>query len=421
MATTGKTWSQAGAPCPRPEHAGSRVRLDGRYGKAGHRRQLYRCLPSNGDRSHRFTEVLPREESWNDACEACERSVHLHEGPHAGRRYQFVARGVAEALHAVGAGQTYRQAGLVARERAQRLRADPETGELRMTRHGQLVADWVEVFAPVVFERHRPRAWPATGSLLLDDLPFSVRDPATGRFQIAFRVFYATGFERGQPKLWRVEAFPDASQASWEGFLRALEGVPQRVVCDNHHGLNGAVRAAFPQAELYLCEWHLRHALERLMAKIRTSDEHRGAIDALLPRVEAAFIGPSFWKPFARDARAADIPRLSSWLDGAGRVIEDQFARRGLRSQRPVDIPLTTSPMDGLIGPIRDALHPRRYGLKNRERTNRLLQLMQLHANRHDDQIAYAKAIRTWLEANHGRPSVARRAVTDPRSAPSLR
>ena len=421
MATTGKTWSQAEAPCPRPEHAGSRVRLDGRYGKPSHRRQLYRCLPPNGDRPHRFTEVLPREESWNDACEACERSVHLHEGPHAGRRYQFVARGVAEALHAVGAGQTYRQAGLVARERAQRLPADPETGELRMTRHGQLVGDWVEVFAPVVFERHRPCAWPATGSLLLDDLPFSVRDPASGRFQIAFRVFCATGFERGQPKLWRVEAFPDASQANWEAFLRALEGAPQRVVCDNHHGLNGAARAAFPQAELYLCEWHLRHALERLMAKIRKGDEHRDAIDALLPRVEAAFSGPSFWKPFVRDARAADIPRLESWLDGAGRVVEDQFARRGLRSQRPADMPLTTSPMDGLIGPIRDALHPRRYGLKNRERTNRLLQLMQLHANRQDDQVAYAKDIRTWLEANHGRPSVPRRAVTDPRSAPSLR
>ena len=272
MATTGKTWSQAEAPCPRPEHAGSRVRLDGRYGKPSHRRQLYRCLPPNGDRPHRFTEVLPREESWNDACEACERSVHLHEGPHAGRRYQFVARGVAEALHAVGAGQTYRQAGLVARERAQRLPADPETGELRMTRHGQLVGDWVEVFAPVVFERHRPCAWPATGSLLLDDLPFSVRDPATGRFRIAFRVFCAAGFERGRPKLWRVEAFPEATQANWEAFLQALEGAPCRVVCDNHHGLNGAVRAAFPEAELYLCEWHLRHALERLMAKIRKGD-----------------------------------------------------------------------------------------------------------------------------------------------------
>ena len=421
MATTGKTWSKARATCPRPEHAGSRVRFDGQYGKPGHRRQLYRCVPANGERPHRFTDLLPREEAWHDACETCERPVHLNEGPHAARRYQFVARGIAEALQAVGAGTTYRQAGLVARERARRLRADPETGKPRMTRHGQLVGDWVEVFAPIVFDPHRPLAWPASGSLLLDDLPFSVRDPATGRFRIAFRVFCAAGFERGRPKLWRVEAFRDASQANWEAFLGALEGSPPRVVCDNHYGLNGAVHAAFPEAELYLCEWHLRHALERLMAKIRKSDEHRAAIDALLPRVEAAFTGPAFWKPFVRDARAADIPRLSSWLDGAGRVVSEQFRRRGLRSSRPAGMPLSTSPMDGLIEPIRAAIHPRRYGLKNRERTNRLLLLMQLHANRQDDVLAYAKSIRAWLEANGGRPRVARRAVTDSGGHSSLR
>jgi hypothetical protein len=421
MATKGTSWSRAQAVCPRPEHAGSRVRFDGKYGKAGHRRQLYRCMPPNGDRPHRFTETLPREEAWHDACEVCERAVGRHEGPHAARHYQFVARGIAEALAAVGAGATYRQAALVARERARRLRADPETGELRPTRHGQLVMDWVEVFAPVVFEAKPPSAWPAAGSLLLDDLPFSVRDPATGRFRIAFRVFCAAGFEGGRPRLWRVEAFPDASQANWEAFLRALEGAPPRVVCDNHSGLNGAVRAAFPEAELYLCEWHLRHALERLMAKIRKDEAHRATIDALLARVEAAFTGPSFWKPFVRDARAAEIGRLTSWLESTGRIVEDQFARRGLRSARGPDMPLSTSPMDGLIGPIRDALHPRRYGLKNRERTNRLLLLMQLHANGQDDERAYAREIRAWLEANHGSPGVGRREINDRREQPSLR
>jgi len=421
MATRGKSWSKAAAACPRPEHAGSRVRFDGHYGKPGHRRQLYRCVPANGDRAHRFTELLPREEAWHDACESCERPVHLHEGPHAARHYQFVARGIAEALQAVGAGASYRQAALVARERARRLRADPDTHQQRPTRHGQLVADWVEVFAPVVFEPHRPSAWPATGSLLLDDLPFSVRDPASGRFRIAFRIFCAAGFERGQPKLWRLEAFPDASQANWEAFLGALEGAPPRVVCDNHYGLNEAVRAAFPDAELYLCEWHLRHALERLMAKIRQEPQHRAAIDSLLPRVEAAFSGPSFWRHFLRDALAAETPRLSEWLEGTGRIVEQQFHRRGLRGQRPADMPLTTSPMDGLIGPIRDALHPRRYGLKNRDRTNRLLLLMQLHANRQDDVLAYARDIRAWLEASGGHPRIPRRAVTNPAGRPSLR
>ena len=74
----------------------------------------------------------------------------MHEGPHAARHYQFVARGIAGALHAVGAGSSYREAAFVARD-AKRMRADPLTGAVRWSRHGSLVMDWVEVFAPVVF------------------------------------------------------------------------------------------------------------------------------------------------------------------------------------------------------------------------------------------------------------------------------
>lgn len=98
MATTGKTWSVALAVCPRPEHAGSRVRSTVSTASRGTVCQLYRCVPRNDERPHRFTEVLPREEAWHDACEVCERAVYLHERPHAARHYQFVAREIAEAL-----------------------------------------------------------------------------------------------------------------------------------------------------------------------------------------------------------------------------------------------------------------------------------------------------------------------------------
>ncbi len=84
-------------------------------------------------------------------------------------------------------------------------------------------------------------------------------------------------------------------------------------------------------------------------------------------------------------------------------------------------MPLSTSPLDAFINPIRASIQPRAYGLKNRERTNRTLMLMQLHANRQDDVHAYTHTIRTWLEANQGRPPVDRRAVIDARDAPSLR
>jgi hypothetical protein len=63
---------------------------------------------------------------------------------------------------------------------------------------------------------------------------------------------------------------------------------PPRVVCDNDHGLTNPVGARFPDAELYLFEWHLRHALERLMGKLRTeAPQHQETIDELLPDVEA--------------------------------------------------------------------------------------------------------------------------------------
>ena len=222
MSSRGKSWSSAKAVCPRPEHAGSRVRFDGQYGAPGHRRQYYGCVPLNGDRAHRFTEALPREESWKDACELCERDVEPYEGPHAARNYQFVARGIAEALVAVGSGSTYRQAAAIARVRAKRLRGDPDTGELRFSRHGSLVMDWVEVFAPVVFEPHRPRAWPASGSLLLDDVPFRVRNPQTGRHLIAFRVFAAMGYESGRPRLWRLQAFTSKGRGTGRRFSALL-------------------------------------------------------------------------------------------------------------------------------------------------------------------------------------------------------
>ncbi len=47
--------------------------------------------------------------------------------------------------------------------------------------------------------------------------------------------------------------------------------------------------------------------------------------------------------------------------------------------------------------------------------------LQQLHLNGDDDDGAYAKTIRLWLESHAGRPVSTRRAITDPASEPSLR
>jgi Transposase, Mutator family len=410
--------------CPRADHAGSRVKLDGTYGRPGHRRQRYKCSPRGG-KPHVFTELLPREESWHGDCEHCERHLERREGPKAPRHYQFVARGIAEALAAVGAGDTYMQASRVARDRARRFRFDPETGEVRESAHGQLVADWVELFAPVVFAPQRPTAWPAEGSLLLDHTPFRIRaEDASGRGipggTVAFDVFCAVGYRAGKPRLWHAEAFSTAHPANWSAFLASLDGEPPRVVCDAHRGMTQAIEERWPNAELHQCEWHLQHALKRLLRKELRKSSSEELIE-LLERAEGALAGPYFWRQFTGAAKEAENESLDRWIAVNAPTIEAQFARRPPPSKRPADMPLTTAALEQLTRPISAALYPRRYALKNRHRLNRLLMLMQLHINGDDDVQAYAKTIRRWLELNGGRPVGRRRSIADPLGSPSLR
>ena len=416
--------SAASVRCPRPEHAGSRVKLDGTYGKPGHRRQRYKCSPKAG-KSHVFTELLPREESWHGACEHCERDVARREGPKAPRHYQFVARGIAQALHAVGTGDTYMQASRVARDRARRFRYDAATGELRESTHGQLVADWVELFAPVVFAPHGPACWPAHGSLLLDHIPFRIRaEDASGRGipggTVAFDVFCAVGYRAGKPRLWHAAAFATAHPANWRAFLAALEGEPPRVVCDAHRGMIQAIEERWPRAELHQCEWHLQHALRRLLRK-ELRRRPGAELQVLYERAEGALAGPSFWRPFTEAARDVANESLDRWIAVNEPTIHAQFARRPPPSRRPAEMPLTTSALEQLTRPIASALYPRRYALKNRGRLNRLLMLIQLHINGDDDAQAYSKTIRSWLERNDGRPTARRRSIADPSGSPSLR
>jgi hypothetical protein len=141
----------------------------------------------------------------------------------------------------------------------------------------------------------------------------------------------------------------------------------------------------------------------------------------LEPRIERAFDGVHFWRVFVGDVRAVGVPAFEKWLDEMDPVIEDQFLRRGPLSRRLANTPLSTGGLEQLARPVKNAIYERRYVLKNRERLNRLLLLLQLHVNGHDSQVAYTTAIRDWLIANDGRPVGRRRDIADPKGAPSLR
>jgi hypothetical protein len=171
---------------------------------------------------------------------------------------------------------------------------------------------------------------------------------------------------------------------------------------------------------LHQCEWHLQHALDRLLAKEARSDPSGGLCE-VREYAESALAGPSSWHRFVRAARATENESLHRWIAVNQGTIETQFARRALSPHRAPDMPLTTAALDQITRPIVAALYPRRYALRNRERLNRLLTLLQLHVNGDDDVQAYTRAIRLHLEGNGGRPRADRRAVTDPRNSSSFR
>ena len=221
------------------------------------------------------------------------------------------------------------------------------------------------------------------------------------------------GYENGRAKIWRMEAFPSKSQADWEAFLHRLEVRPS-ASCATTTAASPARCAPVSRTLSCTCASGICATRSAQIKNIRAQQpQHKETIDELLPQVETAFTGPSFSAPFLERAHAAGIARVGDWLNSTGRIVEDQFGRRGPRSTRGADTPLSTSPMDAFINPVRDSIRPRAYGLKNRERTNRMLMLMQLHANRRDDERAYVRHIRDHLESNQGRPvSLAARSST---------
>jgi hypothetical protein len=126
-----------------------------------------------------------------------------------------------------------------------------------------------------------------------------------------------------------------------------------------------AISERWPKAVLHQCEWHLQHALDRLLTR-QARRNPSPELDELRAAAAGALTGPSFWRPFVRAARAVENEILDRWIVVNGPTIEAQFARRPPPSRRAADMPLTTSALEQITRPIVAALYPRRYGLEPR-------------------------------------------------------
>jgi hypothetical protein len=371
-----------------PLHPGSRVWRDGMYGEGDRQRQRYRCIPPDGGAAHRFSEPVAREGA---------RALRP-------RLFSYNAQEIAAALVAVGKGMSYRSAGrLVPRSPA------PD---------GNSVADWVELFAPSIYERHPERRRP--DAVVLDELRFHARSrDARGQALPdevpAFRILAALAYGRGTANVVALRAVPGYSprgaQPFWEELLRSLTRAPGELLCAPDADLLRAIDAVWHGDEyapvVVLSHSHLqRELLELLRAESVSPDEK------LFATAERAFDSPAAWRAFALLPRRRRLRSLEGWLRRYGDRIAWQLeSRPGLVAD--------TSELQERLAPLRSHLAGRRGTLANRRRTNRLLMLTQLEMNRFANVSTYAEILEAEVRAHDGRAGQ-RRQIVD-RDGSSLR
>jgi hypothetical protein len=333
-------------------------------------------LPAGADASHRFSEALATP-----------------------RNFSYTASEIATALVAVGKGMSYRAAATLVHEQLGRP-SGPD---------GNSVADWVEVFAPVVFARSAETRWPRV--VALDSLPFRIRSLDAGGRPIpeeiaTFQILGASGSGPRGSGLVALQAFPGAysggAQALWEEFLLSLAGVPEQVVCDPDPDLVGAIERVWKRAPVtFLCHSHLRRQLLDVLR-----DEGVLPGDPLARAGERAFDGLGSWRELLESYRPRRLRRLERWIE-----LHDERITWQLEHAAGVD--LTTDALEQQLELLRHHLSGRRGNLRNRERTNRLLMLVQLELNGVADEAGYAQIIEEDLLLRGGRAG-RRRAILDP-------
>ena len=385
-----------------PHHGRTDRWRDGTYGVR--RRQRYRCRPERGARAHVFTERLPRLLGSGQRCDDCERLVPRHEGPTTPRRFDHPTRLVAAALVELGRGATYRAT--AERIRVRDLQPGRAGGRSAVSREPNLVADWVEVFGPVVSAPFAP-AGPYR-ALVIDDLPFWV----AGRFEPARPAYHVLGVlgigTDGRSELVALRAAPDRSRASWIAVLAALPGpAPERIVTDEASGALSAIRAVWTGPSRPRT-WYCHHHLERNLASLIPDG---GRAIELRVALGQAFGGSAPWARFAELGRAHGGPRLVRWLDRLEPVVADQVSE-------PAG-PRSTGALEHALRVVKTMLYDRRGRFTNRARLDRLLELIRLEINGQASPTVYARLVLDHL-ASQGGWSDPRHQILDPRGQPSL-
>jgi hypothetical protein len=393
----------------------------GWHGSAPHRRQRWLCRPANGDPAHRFTEELPRQQAAASHCSECSSVLDPWEGQAGAREYAFSARDVAHALMLVAHGSSYRRAAEATRVAAQRARGGTTYGPGRRKRQrdldGQLVANWVDVFGPVVCWEHGVAQWPEC--LAVDSVEFRIG----GGTPRSFHVMVAIGYEAPtyEQRVWLMRPFARKAQDAWEDFFDLLPGTPRRIVADMDGAIEAAVAARFPRpaAQPPHYQWsdlHVRRALDNALAPLHG----RPATHPVWQRLERAPFSAFDWDGFVlavehEDQHGTPLPAALRWIATYGTRLRAQA------SNRPQRGPYSTGAVEAVnLKLVTELIGERANRMGNRARAFKLLDLLTVGLNGRANERAFAKAIRIYLEGHRGRPQLKQRPHDDLKGNPSL-
>lgn len=409
-------------PCPKG-HQGD-LWLDGFYGRDGqHERPRFRCVPridqhtgkrpslhADGSRQHTFIEPLSRRHPTAGGgphfCEECEHTLGRHEGPQTTRGQVFTIREAGHALVQLAQGISMRRASRDARDAADRL-TTTAWGMLRASPHGQLASDQLAMFGTMVRDALIPRPWP--DSVALDETSFDVvitDKTATGKVSspgtVSVLGVYGYPAGRGSGRAAALVPRGGGDAVEWLEVLRSRPNEPTWVVCDQGKAVMSAIRRAWPNATIYVCEAHLRMLAEQRLAADgfdRTSALWKALPGAIADRVR--------WDQLEADAYAAGATRTLAWMSRNRRLMERQW------QIRDPDRPLSIGGLETVLRTIVDRLGDRRLVFRNQARLELVFDLMGLEMAGLMTERRVRDIIRRELLANGGRPRRERRALDD--------
>ena len=431
----------------------------------------------DGSAPHRFTPPLPRNHvhERDVPCSVCGERRGVHRGETAvARQHRWSARIVAEGLAQLADGTPYGETGHWALRAAHlsihdQRRASPPPKPDPDSRNGQkkkrvsaaskashrvwhIGADWVEAFAPVIWEpvetRLRARAFAERARLdavidagepldrpqviLIDDVPIYGQDPDRPGHQRRDAGFYVlviaeiawTAGER-QQELRLVRAMPKSNAESWRLCFDELGYDPDFIVADAGTGIGAAISMQFDPERTRLIPslWHVANAVRTGLGATpgAHSEGHLrpelGAHLAELGRDGRAMQSPGAWLDWWNDLeamlRTANLPvdrvrlRRRNYEESMLAVLPDLLANPA--------IPMSTGGLETAIGKrIQRVLNARRAQLANIERTNALFDLVVAKAHGAFDNLdAVAASLRDDAGAHEGW-TVPLRSIADP-------